>query len=173
VVPWGKGETALSTGLVVLPKLLPLGLLSALFVGGGCTGQVSVPDDSSTPTEAVLEGARGAEAKPREGAAGESSGCSASGVTTSCDPLQLTGCSSGSCYLVGSGTGCVCPAGTVTSGGSCTVTRNCLPGYVCAGSQAPGTCRPLCDPSASKCTGSTTCTVIQTVTQYGYCEPTD
>lgn len=98
-------------------------------------------------------------------------GCSPSGTPTSCDPVLVTGCPSGSCYVTVNGVVCVCPAGTAATGTACSTTVQCAPGNVCAGSSAPGLCRKTCDPQAAQCGSGETCTAIKGYTQVGYCEP--
>ncbi len=98
--------------------------------------------------------------------------CSATGTAANCNPIEQTGCSQGAaCYLVKDViTGCVCPVGTSSEGGSCTKTYECAPGLVCAGTSAPGTCTKICDPLDDQCPAGTSCLEISAFKGYGYCK---
>ena len=73
------------------------------------------------------------------------------GIQVDCDPVGLSGCVVGQCYVLKNlGSACVCP-GAVPTGGSCSTTSECAPGNVCAGTEPPGVCRPTCDPDAADC----------------------
>ncbi|MCC6750340.1 MAG: hypothetical protein IT371_21930 [Deltaproteobacteria bacterium] len=96
--------------------------------------------------------------------------CSATGVTTACDPIAASGCSSGVCYLVkGKGPACVCPSGTLASGQSCVSTLECQPGHGCSAG-VPTLCRRLCDVRAAKCETNEDCTPVQ-FHPWGLCLP--
>jgi hypothetical protein len=95
--------------------------------------------------------------------------CSPSGVATACNPIAVTGCTAGACYLTTPGTVCVCPAGTQVLGGTCMTTTDCQPGHVCAGTSAPGICRPMCDPAAPKCGANEFCINVTLHPTFGYC----
>jgi hypothetical protein len=103
--------------------------------------------------------------------------CSTTGVIADCDPVALTGCSQGGCYLLphGAGTACVCPPGTVTNGNDCETTIRCTPGSLCQGTAAPGTCRSVCelDASPGMCSSGLFCEAHGSYINYGYCMPSD
>lgn len=100
--------------------------------------------------------------------------CLPTGVKASCDPLNVSGCAQGSCYIVlYKGSVCVCPAGTIATGGTCYTTVECAPGNVCAAPAPPtGICRATCDPAASSpCPSGESCTAINGLPKWGYCAP--
>ena len=138
----------------------------------GCVGRYFVPadggPDGSAPTDA--SGRDGPVGKD-EGPDPDSGGCSPGGVPSSCDPVLVTGCGAGSCYVTPSGIGCVCPAGTSATGTACSTTVECAPGNVCAGTAPPGVCRKTCAPQASQCNSAETCIAIAGYTQIGFCAP--
>jgi hypothetical protein len=121
-----------------------------------------MPDDTS-PREASAV----FDAPPRPDAAL----CSPDGVAASCDPVALTGCAAGFCYVLKSkGPACVCPEGTAGRDKSCSTTTDCEAGHVCAGGSQPGTCRATCDPQKSDaCGAGATCVQIASFPSYGYC----
>ena len=98
--------------------------------------------------------------------------CTPTGVPTACEPITVTGCAAGACYLTTVGTACVCPAGTQGPGLTCVTTTDCTPGHVCVGTAPPGVCRKMCDSGTSKpCPGSEVCIQITLHPMFGYCEP--
>lgn len=98
--------------------------------------------------------------------------CSATGSPTTCDPVQVSGCLAGSCYIIlNKGSSCVCPEGTAATGDPCNTTAECAPGNVCAGTVAPGTCRATCDTASPNCDATETCNAINGLPQWGYCTP--
>jgi hypothetical protein len=108
---------------------------------------------------------------PKDGPAVDASSCSALGLSATCDPLTTSGCSKGSCYIVlNKGSACVCPTGTIATGGACFTTVECAPGNVCAAPQ-PGTCRATCArKDASTCPGGQSCQKINGLPAWGFCK---
>jgi hypothetical protein len=162
-------------------------VVAVVALANGCLGQVRGKTDAEAG--GVSDAGDEAQVEPADGPKTEGLGkdgppldrspqdrgiCSASGVPASCDPLTNTGCSSGDCYITTAGFACVCPAGTVTIGGSCNTTTDCAPTNVCAGQSPPGTCRVICDPKATApCAGGELCIAIQGHAAVGYCLPRD
>jgi hypothetical protein len=101
--------------------------------------------------------------------------CSESGLETTCDPVENTGCSEGFCYLLDFGTtGCRCTAGAIAKGGTCTRSVQCAPGTLCIslpGTPTEGLCLPICNPdaTASSCTSPATCITSTNNAAIGYC----
>jgi hypothetical protein len=153
---------------------------TALVLMAACTAGCLVSPDENLWRMRVLEvGAddrgvdvRVTDAGPQDGPALEaSSSCSALGVSATCDPLTTSGCSQGSCYIVlNKGSACVCPAGTIATGGACFTTVECAPGNVCAAPK-PGTCRATCArKDASTCPGGQSCQEINGLPLWGLCK---
>lgn len=141
--------------------LLPYALVATLVPCFADCGEVRYPVDSSaeghTPHDA--------------GAAGES--CSAAAIPGPCDPVDLTGCAQGACYVLPSaGLACVCPAGTIDEGSPCNTTKLCKPGMLCAGTAPPGTCQRVCRASsgASVCLSGQFCRFLAQHPAFGYCD---
>ncbi len=102
------------------------------------------------------------------------------GVKTqaSCNPVSLSGCQQSFCYVVKlpatppkSAPVCACAAGTAKAGEACNTTTDCVPGHSCAGTVAPGTCQPNCDPKAPACDSEMFCQEIQNGPEWGFCKP--
>ncbi len=140
------------------PVLLVVAIVISLVACGG---------ETVRETDASGGGGGGSGA----GASGAGT-CSAAGVPQDCDPIGLTGCAAGVCYVVkNQGSACVCPSGGISTGGSCNTSVECAPGHVCAGTRAPGVCRKTCLPSAPACGTGQKCTFITALPSFGYCEP--
>jgi hypothetical protein len=158
----------MSRGFCLAALSASLGLLAS-----GCVGRYFNPEAGAPEAAVDAGGETRKDGPPSDGpvVVPDASGCSPSGTPTSCDPVLVTGCPSGSCYVTVNGIVCVCPAGTTATGAACSTTVQCAPGNVCAGTSAPGLCRKTCDPQAAQCGTGETCTAIQGYTQVGYCEP--
>lgn len=145
---------------------------AGLLLASGCVGRYFNPE-AGPETAVIVDAGRDGPPSTSDGpvVVADLGGCSPSGTPTSCDPVLVTGCPSGSCYVTVDGIGCVCPAGTAATGAACSTTVQCAPGNVCAGTSAPGLCRKTCDPQAAQCGSGETCTAIKGYTQVGYCAP--
>lgn len=98
--------------------------------------------------------------------------CAAKGVAHSCDPVKLSGCTQGSCYMTAKlGPACVCPVGSAKEGASCKTGVACAPGLACVGTSAPGICRAVCLRSKGGCPSGKHCDSIQGASTYGVCIP--
>ncbi|MCK5799223.1 MAG: hypothetical protein KAI47_18655 [Deltaproteobacteria bacterium] len=98
--------------------------------------------------------------------------CSPAGTPKACDPVTSTGCSAGSCYLLKTiDLACVCPKGTKAAGELCMTTTDCAPGYGCAGTVAPGSCRRYCRPGGINCMATETCKAVNSFPTVGMCIP--
>jgi len=133
---------------------------------GGCAGDTPTSDRSGGDEEISTE--------DNKNNKGDQAACSAEGTAASCDPVANVGCGDGACYVVkGKGPACVCPAGSITAGKACDTTIDCAPQHVCAGTQAPGTCRRTCDPAAleADCPVGMFCQPIDSFPEHGFCKP--
>jgi hypothetical protein len=99
--------------------------------------------------------------------------------TKACNPIKNNGLPDGcgtdtdtlGCYLsptVTDRTFCDCPFKGQSANSSCTVSRDCFAGLVCAG--AGPLCRPACSlaPGSTDCPGGT-CVKLNGSTKFGYC----
>jgi hypothetical protein len=118
----------------------------------------------------------GVDAAMPQDAAAEGGNCSAAGNPWPCDPVDLTGCAQGSCYVLPTlGQACVCVAGILNEGSPCNTTTLCKPGTLCAGTSPPGICRRVCradtDASvASVCPSGWFCRYLTQHPSFGYCD---
>ena len=98
--------------------------------------------------------------------------CSSTGIAARCDPIAGNGCGpTAGCYLAkGVGPACACPVGQNQAGAACNTSTECAPTHVCAGTQAPGTCRPMCDPNAPTCATDILCRAIEGYPNLGFCD---
>jgi len=165
-----------------------VGLMAVLLLAAasGCPGSIEQPvrrdQGTSWPDLPIQDyapaqdhGGTGDASALDHGADGgfdAASPCKPDDAMTPCDPIAPSGCPPGAgCYLVGGKyLDCICPAGTLVTGGTCNTTAECSPGHACAGTQPPGTCMRMCLPSAPACPGGTTCTPIPAVPQFGVCQ---
>ncbi len=97
----------------------------------------------------------------------------------SCDITSMSACASMTeCCIMNNAAVCMCVLGTVTQGGTCSMsnTEQCAPGYACAGMSGGATeCYAWCATPGGSCPSGTTCQmlsngpVINGVT-YGICQ---
>jgi hypothetical protein len=152
-----------------------LRLLAVLFVLLGIApGCLVSPDPNLWRQKAMGDAGAdvGADAPPKDVQGGEGGACSPTGTKASCDPVALSGCAKGTCYIAPKvGSVCVCPAGTLTEGSTCYTTVECKAGHLCAGSLPSGICRETCDPKQDTCPTGKYCLYLTDFPQWGFCKP--
>ena len=157
------------------------GLMGVVLLLTGC---FVTPDEALWKRRAEARRDAGPEAAAELGVdaavlpdtAAEGGTCSAAGNPWPCDPVDLTGCAQGWCYVLPTeGQACVCVPGTLQQGSYCNTTTQCKPGTLCAGTVAPGICQRVCHANtdasvASVCPSGRFCRFLTKHPSFGYCD---
>ncbi len=131
--------------------------------GAETAGHDSIKLDKQISVQVIDQGNREAGAP-----AVEAGSCASEDELTPCDPVTSEECAEGAaCYIVrGEYLDCICPPGSVPTGGGCNTATDCVPGHTCYSSTGgpPGNCLALCD-----CSTTTSCQLLAAFSPFGLC----
>jgi hypothetical protein len=158
--------------------------------GGGAMDTSQPPMDSSGGSETSSSSSGGGGFDSSSSSSSSGAGVDSGGTMETggpppdsggggCSITSMSPCASMTeCCIMNNAAVCMCVLGTVTQGGTCSMSNSmqCAPGYACAGpSSGPTKCYAWCATPNGTCPSGTTCTmltngpVINGVT-YGICQ---